>query len=366
MLGGRRREHRPRGVGGVGARVLAAAARLGVRALDGGASLGAVEAEEGVRASVEQLAGPSHGRVEILSARADLDRVFIAVDSKATLLANAEAEAARKAGRRVDLNANEKKALKRTEFFTALIHIATIKFVRTGKLSSVAKALQKLMVECVDPLINYDLLPDPNLFRRSCYVKSVSAELAKHSTSLHHLHAALSELEFGAYAKRMGNRSWLACLRALGLIGIDLSERDCSLCFVWSRMATSGAPSPNDDRLPFEGFLEALCRLSTIKALPLDHEVRAKGCDDAGQYVHLMNSSEDTKREWVLMQKKRKIGWGGMPAQPLERCVSHVLWIVVRSIEKIVMEGRDSDESNGELSKTEIATWLVRQLGSHK
>ena len=54
-------------------------------------------------------------------------------------MAKAAAEAAAAAGRKLDSEADEKKALKRTEFFTALVHIAIVKYVRTKELDSVAK-----------------------------------------------------------------------------------------------------------------------------------------------------------------------------------------------------------------------------------
>lgn len=57
------------------------------------------------------------------SKRADLDRVFIAVDTKASMIAKAAAEASAKAGRKAGPDLDEKKALKRVEFFTALVQV---------------------------------------------------------------------------------------------------------------------------------------------------------------------------------------------------------------------------------------------------
>lgn len=240
--------------------------------------------------------------------KADLDRIFIAVDTKASHVAMAAAEAAAKKGLKLDSDADEKKALRRTEFFTALVHIAIAKYVRSGEVDSVAKGLHTLMVDVIDPRnrlartwttgaastlvsafltnafhiasaalacssiteVNYSLLPDPNLFRRSCYVGEVSAELSAHAVSLRELHAALSEYEFGAYAKRIGSKGWLEALRALDFIGGkggsdgDISERDANLCFVWSRMATSKS-GPKDDALPFEGLCVREPRLRSLE-----------------------------------------------------------------------------------------------------
>ena len=94
------------------------------------------------------------------------------------------------------------------------------------------------------------MLPDPNLFRRCCYVKAVSDELAARAASLRLLHMALSEVEFGkSGAARLSAKTWIQFARAVNLfIGADLSERDCNLCFVWARMASSAVPSLKDVR----------------------------------------------------------------------------------------------------------------------
>jgi len=301
--------------------------------------------------------------------KAALDRLFIMVDTKASQVAREAEKAAQKAGLGKEAGAiaesDEKRALKRVEFVTILVHVAVIKFVKTRKAKGAAEGLQRLMHEVIDPLVDYDLLPDPNLFRRSCYVKAVSEPLSQHAESLRCLHTALCEVEFGLSAKRLGIKAWLAALRALDLLGIDLSERECTLCFVWSRMASAKTPPTRQDEcLPFEGFMEALCRLAAIKVLPKDEEIAARGCNDAGQYVQLMNSAEETRKEWEATQRTRKIGWGGTTDQPLDRCVTHTLWMVVRSVELACKQsGSLVDESNGLLSTKEVTTWLMRQVG---
>ena len=60
------------------------------------------------------------------------------------------------------------------------------------------------------------------------------------------------------------------------------------------------------------------------------------------------------------MLLERAVGWGGGPQQPLERCVAHVLSIVVHSIEAEVFRGAKINEQNGELSSTEVAMWMKR------
>ena len=53
---------------------------------------------------------------------------------------------------------DEKKALTRVEFFSALVQLAIAKYVKPGDASSLAEGMHKLLVEWIDPRINYDIL----------------------------------------------------------------------------------------------------------------------------------------------------------------------------------------------------------------
>lgn len=93
-------------------------------------------------------------------------------------------------------------ALTRVEFGAALVAVANAKFLRTKSVGSIAEALHRLIVDVIDPQVNYQLLPDPNLFRRACYVESVSQELAVHASSLRCLHSALCEVRSCSWRTR--------------------------------------------------------------------------------------------------------------------------------------------------------------------
>lgn len=165
------------------------------------------------------------------SNRADLDRVFIAVDVKQSQLIKEERAEAERLGHKSGPDLDEKKALKRVEFITALVQVAINKFIKPGKTSSAPEALHMLCIDCIEPRINWDLLPDPNLFRRSCYVEAVSDILEKYEDNLRVLHIDLCEVEFGAYAKRLGGKTWIRFLRSIDFLGDDLSDRDCNLWY---------------------------------------------------------------------------------------------------------------------------------------
>ena len=133
---------------------------------------------------------------------------------------------------------------------------------------------------------------------------------------------------------------WMALMRALDMIGIDLTERDATLCFVWSRMVVidgwSEAGHLRESDLPFEGFLEAICRMSTLKSLPTDEEIEEastldEGVTDAACYLEWLKASDETGFD--RMNKERAIAWGEEPTQPIDRCIAHTLSLFFRKME---------------------------------
>lgn len=84
--------------------------------------------------------------------------------------------------------------------------------------------------------------------------------------------------------------------------------------------------------LPFEGFLEALCRLAMLKALPTDAEIAEAGTQDAGTYMTWLR--ELNLGLYQQMLKERCCSFGELPRiQPLHRCVEHLITIIIRRIE---------------------------------
>eukprot|EP00966_Prymnesium_polylepis_P063131 1465412-Prymnesium_polylepis.2 len=87
----------------------------------------------------------------------------------------------------------------------------------------------------------------------------------------------------------MGYDEWNELLRDLALIGQDLTARDATLCFIWSRMFVGQPDTTKGEvktrNLSFEDFLEALVRVATLKVLPTDEEITAANFSDAGEYM---------------------------------------------------------------------------------
>ena len=85
--------------------------------------------------------------------------------------------------------------------------------------------------------------------------------------------------------------------------------------------------------LPFEGFLEALCRVAALKALPDDAALEVGGFANAGAFLcHLRENA--SPEEHAAFLKRGANEWGEPPKQPLARCVDHLIAYVLFMIER--------------------------------
>ena len=183
-----------------------------------------------------------------------------------------------------------------------------------------------------------------------CYRKDVTELLAQRQGLLSTLYSCASAGGAGggkggmvagkggmtkAEGEMLNLGEWKCLLRGLDLIGPDLSECDATLCFAWSRMVviddSTARGRLRETHLPYEGFLEALCRVSTLMALPTDAEIEAASCRDAGAFVEELKARDGLS--YVSMQQERKVAWGETPPQPEERCVAHLMALVTRRLE---------------------------------
>ena len=207
---------------------------------------------------------------------------------------------------------------------------------------------------CVAP----QTFADYNSFRGIAYAPAVNQVLAQHEASLRNVFTvAAGGGSSGAGSKLLGLHEWRRLLKGLGLIGRDVTERDATLCFCCSRMAvivslrratllswpahsgmrvthtltighnhagvhtaihtsvvlpclaptlactrggrTQDGRTPRgrmkESNLPYEGFMEALCRLSMLKALPTDVELGWTGCADAGIFMQRLRVRNEAR-----------------------------------------------------------------------
>jgi len=212
--------------------------------------------------------------------KSDLDRLFIAVDT---------------AGKKSDEEAqnddgfNRAKALSIDEFVNCIVNLATMRYVLTAEEPSIASAVVRLFRADIEPRCHPTTFLDANAFRREeCYNEATDLVLKKQEPRLRLLFGAICEKR-GPAKKLLSFEAWAKFIRRIDgstpLIGIDLTERDVSFAFAWSRMVvaqpyTAGGGVKNR-HVPFEGFLEALCRVAALKALPTDDELYAPFIDEA-------------------------------------------------------------------------------------
>ena len=111
-----------------------------------------------------------------------------------------------------------------------------------------------------------------------------------------------------------------------------------------------------ESNLTFEGFLECMCRLALLKALPTDAEVEASGCADAGEFLSTLFDEDPYSHAVFLEQNCTQ--WGEVPRQPPERCVAHFLAVVFTRIEaQIERKKKVREQDEGVLSETEVQAW---------
>ena len=122
--------------------------------------------------------------------------------------------------------------------------------------------------------------------------------------------------------------------------------------FVCSRMAVIDGRSEmgkaKERCLPFEGFLEALVRLSRLKALPTDSDLAASGIADAGTYMRRLKDEEGGKYREFL---ERRVN-----VQPVARATEHLISIIIRNIEVAVSL---ADRVDGKLTAVEVKKWIA-------
>jgi len=224
----------------------------------------------------------------------------------------------------------------------ALVHIAVFRYMSSKKLSDVSEALERLLRYDIAPLLDPCIFGTTltNAYReRCCYTREVDATLRRHEPSLRELFKASCRPDAAAGREKtelMSFDEFKALMRGLSILADgDVSERQVSMCFSWSRMAvidsTSDKGRLKETHLPFEGFLEALCRLGGMAALPTDDEISAAGCSDAGASLNYLRAQDEN--QYKQLKAERAAEWGSSPKQPLSRCVDHLCAVMIRKAE---------------------------------
>jgi len=248
--------------------------------------------------------------------------------------------------------------LNRVEFVVALVHIAIMRYVQTKEVGDVSQALVKLLTQDIRPRLSPAILPDPNVFRTEvCYKPDVDAVLRQQEISLRNIFTAVCEIGGrGEKEQHMHAEEWKVLLRWSELLSTDCSERDAVMCFAWSRMCVVDETKPRgrlrETHLPFEGFCEAMVRLSVLKALPTDDEIKELDCNDAGEFFAKLQADDEERLQDILT--KRCCSWGSTPTQPVARCVDHLCCMLIRRVE----EDSGAASTNMQVTLQEAKSWV--------
>lgn len=271
------------------------------------------------------------------------------------------------------------KALERTEFLQCLVRVAVLRYVQPKLCLDVSEAYERLLVECIEPKLDTTILSHPNDFRALCYQQPVDATLRHHEPSLRAIFGALARVGKSPSVKPLGAlmrlTEWRTLCKRLMLIDADLPERHCILCFVLSRMAVVDGQSERgklkEAAIPFEGFLECLCRIACLKALPTSEELQAVStpeapCVDAGHfYLNLRGGDPKIMTAFV---DENAVAWGDEPRQPLHECLDGILTLIIRTIEGQVSaaKGGKGFADNLQVTHEEMLSWIDLVGWEHK
>lgn len=160
--------------------------------------------------------------------REHLDQLYLAVNNVV------------KGGELEELGANPKKLLNRREWVDTIIRVAIMRHLMDGDTSDASHALTLLLTDETLGHLPAGVLQDGTAFRNACcYTEPVNAVLLKYEVSLRAL------FEVYTYDPDSSNlrpddalnfEAWMEMAIELDLIDSAFSQREATLCFLWSRM----------------------------------------------------------------------------------------------------------------------------------
>ena len=253
--------------------------------------------------------------------------------------------------------ASSERTIGRADLMIRIISIAIRKYVETGKIYDVGEAVDKLLH--VDMLLRLGVgrFPDPDAVRRSfCYTPSMCVVLERYEPTLRHIFDTVAQGK-----STMQLDSWLAFLGVMQFIGKDVSVHDAARSFAWSRMVvvhgSSSQGAIKENQLPFEGFAEALIRVSILKALPTLEDIDEDGSVDVVEYMGRMTPGQMVHSEFLEL---RAAPWGEPPKLPhVDLRIEMLVRLAVDRIRFAI-----KTRSSGQVEMARVSKW--RKVGRKK
>ena len=318
---------------------------------------------------------------------ADLDRVFIKVNSKEIAMDDAASPGGAKSppGRKLHKQQSlltqdkagrfgmaatkthvdtDRRALCRHEWLNVIVRIAVMRYVTPGVCKDVSNAVDRLLTTDIAPRLEKWILWDTDGFRRDvCYTEAVDAALCEHKASVLNIIAFFSATEAEQNKKERATMSlseWINMMRDLELLDDFFTLRDATMIFAASRMRARDEFGKKAylklETLSMEDCFEALVRVACQKAMPTDEEVETAQCLDGGDFIIRLRA-EKAENEWLDQYYRTRINLNAsrpdeIPPQPVHRALSHLLLYMIRQIE--VFGSLEAKEKDLNVTKKEL------------
>ena len=258
-----------------------------------------------------------------------LDQLFIQINSSGALLAAAVARA-------TGIKVSGARAFGRSEMVHMLVRVAINRQILDGDEEDVSTAVMKLCEHLEQRLVSAAKQSADDFRVQYCYVEKVSLMLAKHKRSLRavfDVYADYSNLK-DPKDKLLCFNDWMLLLKHLLFFDEAFQQREGAMCFVFSRLRVIDEESKRGKtrihHLTFEDFCEAVVRLATMKALPTTAELLLLGANDCGTFLTELRANPQGYNAFV---EARERAWGDKLRQPIERCVEHLINLLIRTVE---------------------------------
>ena len=166
---------------------------------------------------------------------------------------------------------------------------------------------------------------------------------------------------------KLGYDEWRELLADLKFVDATFTERHACSAFVLSRMRVMRENEVKGRarllQLCQQDFYEALLRVCLCKALPTDAEVAASECPDAGVYL-LGLQMEEGGAAWPAFLEAHPAPSEGGASQPFESALTHLLALIIRTIQLVTLGTRAFQSSSLELSLDQVKAF--QKLGGRR
>ena len=231
---------------------------------------------------------------------------------------------------------NNRKRFTRTELLEWVVRGAIDKKPideMVDKVGEFCEDLRRFMSQ--DASIFFDLHTSEDEFRMEyCYLRPVEAMLRHHEETLRSVFKVYAEIGSGGIdttssTDLMTATEWINLMRDIGILK-ECGHRPLFLAFAQSRMTCideSSRQSVQLTQLPFEGFLEAIIRVSLLKALPTDKEMAKKGFFYPNEYLGaIIEGGLPMYEAWVIFSKRAQAAGKG---DPIYRRIDMFLLLII-------------------------------------